>query len=186
MVTTDDQQLAERMRRFRNHGIDADHRQRSATGTWNYQICELGFNYRLSDLHCSLGMSQLRKLPGGLLRRQEIATEYDRYFVQLDGVEPLHLKGEVSHGYHLYVVKILDGDRDRIFSRLRKIGIGVNVHYLPVYLHEFYKHEFAAREGLCLVSERVFSTILSLPIFPGMTEDDVQTVIDALGENLSV
>ncbi|MCK5795521.1 MAG: DegT/DnrJ/EryC1/StrS family aminotransferase, partial [Anaerolineales bacterium] len=89
MVTTDDLQLAQWLRQFRNHGIDVDHRQRAANGTWHYQMCNLGFNYRLSDLHCSLGVSQLGKLPGWISRRQEIAAEYNRCFADHAGIEPL-------------------------------------------------------------------------------------------------
>ena len=186
MVTTDDLQLAQWLRQFRNHGIDVDHRQRAANGTWHYQMCNLGFNYRLSDLHCSLGVSQLGKLPGWISRRQEIAAEYNRCFADHAGIEPLVGNADTSHSYHLYVVRVVGADRDLLLSRLRESGIGANVHYLPVYQHEYYRAKFVDYEGSCLVAEQAFGEILSLPIFPAMTNEDVRVVVEAIRKNLPV
>ena len=182
IITTDDPALAQRMKIFRNHGITSDHRRRERQTSWFYEMVDLGYNYRLTDFQCALGMSQLQKLPQWVKRRQEIAAFYDKAFSNLPAVEPLNVSPGVSHAYHLYVVRLdlkaLSGDRQAIFERLRSQGIGVNVHYLPVHLHPFYRQRFGTGPGLCPVAEAAYEQILSLPIFPKMGDDDLQYVID--------
>jgi perosamine synthetase len=181
MVTTDDPELARRMRVFRNHGITTDHRQRAQAGSWSYEMVDLGFNYRLSDLQCALGASQLRKLPGWVRRRQEIAHRYDAAFAGLSGVRPLAVRPEVSHAYHLYVVRLADAAaRQRAYAALRAGGIGANVHYVPVHLHPYYHRRLGTAPGLCPVAEAAAERILSLPIFPSMSDADADDVIRAL------
>ena len=181
VITTDDQELAQRMRIFRNHGITTDHRQRESKGSWFYEMTELGYNYRITDFQCALGLSQLRKLPGWIRRRQEIARRYDEAFRNISGMQPLKVRQGVSHGYHLYVVKLelerFKIDRAGIFQALRAEGIGVNIHYIPVHLHPYYRYNFNTRPGLCPVAEAAYERILTLPIFPAMTEKDVEDVI---------
>ena len=181
LVTTADAELARRLRVFRNHGITSDHRQRESAGSWFYEMVDLGFNYRLTDFQCALGMSQLRKLDGWVERRQQIAARYDRAFAETTAVRPLSVRAEVSHAYHLYVIRLnterLRVDRARIFAALRAEGIGVNVHYIPVHLHPFYRHRFDTAPGLCPVAEAAYEQILSLPLFPQMTESDTDDVI---------
>jgi perosamine synthetase len=183
-VTTADPALAARMRTFRNHGITVDHRQRSAQGSWIYEIVELGYNYRLTDIQSALGLSQLGKLPARIVRRQAIAEEYTRAFASIPEVRPLVLRGDVSHAYHLYVVRFdtarLTCDRAMVFGALRREGIGVNVHYIPVHLHPFYRQRFGHGPGLCPVAEAAYDEIVSLPMFPGMTAGDVRDVIEAV------
>ncbi|WP_422931561.1 UDP-4-amino-4,6-dideoxy-N-acetyl-beta-L-altrosamine transaminase [Singulisphaera sp. PoT] len=183
-ITTDDSELARRMRLFRNHGITTDHRQREKQGRWSYEMVDLGFNYRLSDIQCALGMSQLRKLPDWIARRQEIARQYDEAFRAMPGVNPLERREDVSHAYHIYVVRFdpnfLNTDRGTLFSALRAEGIGVNVHYIPVHLHPFYRERFGTRPGLCPVAEAAYEQVLSLPIFPAMSDRDVEDVIVAV------
>jgi perosamine synthetase len=175
LVATDNPEYAGRMRRFRNHGITTDHRQREQAGSWYYEMTDLGFNYRITDLQCALGISQLRKLPDWVARRQAIAAGYDRALADLEGVRPLAVREGVSHAYHLYVVRV--ADRARVFAALRAEGIGVNVHYLPVHLHPYYRRRFGTGPGLCPVAEAAYQQILSLPIFPGMTDGDRDEVI---------
>lgn len=181
VITTNDSSLAQRMRVFRNHGITTDHRQREAQGSWFYEMTDLGFNYRLTDFQCALGMSQLPKLAGWITRRQEIARKYDMAFDETEFVTPLKVKDYVSHAYHLYVVKLslekLSVDRGGVFSALRAEGIGVNVHYVPVHLHPFYQKRFGTSRGLCPVAETAYGQILSLPMFPRMNDDDIEDVI---------
>ena len=179
MVTTDDPALAERMRRFRNHGIATDHRQREKTGSWFYEMTELGFNYRLSDLQCALGISQFRKLSGWIERRREIARMYDEAFAGLPAVRPLQTAPDVGHAYHLYVVRVSD-DRARVFADLRREKIGVNVHYVPVHLHPYYQQQFGTGRGLCPVAEHAYEEIISLPMFAGMSAGDVHDVVAAV------
>jgi len=185
-VTTDDPQLARRMRIFRNHGITTDHRQRQAKGSWLYEMVDLGFNYRLTDIQCALGISQLPKLPGWICRRQAIAQRYDGAFAHIPSVRPLAVRPEVSHAYHLYVIRLelerLQVDRAAVFSALRAEGIGVNVHYIPVHLHPYYRRTFGTAPGDCPVAEAAYERILSLPIFPTMTDEDSDDVIRAVGK----
>jgi perosamine synthetase len=181
MVTTDNADFAQRMRVFRNHGITTEHRQREQQGTWFYEMVDLGFNYRISDFQCALGISQLRKLPGWVLRRQEIARRYNEAFAGRPAISPLAVRDDVSHGYHLYVIRV-DFERHgmtrvRAMADLRSCGIGTQVHYIPVHLHPYYRQRFGTGPGLCPVAEAAYERILSLPIFPGMTDSDVDRVI---------
>ncbi|MEX0716127.1 MAG: DegT/DnrJ/EryC1/StrS family aminotransferase, partial [Planctomycetaceae bacterium] len=177
-IATDDDELNRRLRLFRNHGITTDHRQREATGSWYYEMVELGYNYRLSDIHSALGLSQLRKLPRFLERRREIARRYDEAFAGSPNIRPLARRDEAQHAYHLYVVRL--SDRDAGFAELRGQGIGVNVHYMPVHLHPFYRNRFGTGPGLCPVAEEAYRHIVSLPIFPGLSDEGQTRVIAAL------
>ncbi|MGV8081455.1 MAG: UDP-4-amino-4,6-dideoxy-N-acetyl-beta-L-altrosamine transaminase [Syntrophales bacterium] len=181
MITTDDPELARRMRTFRNHGITTDHRERQSMGAWFYEMVDLGYNYRLTDFQCALGISQLSKLADWIGRRRWIASRYDEALASVSGICPLSVRPEVAHAYHLYVVR-LAGDRDLVFRRLRERGIGVNVHYVPVHLHPYYKKRFGTGPGLCPVAEEAYGQILSLPLYPGMTAEDVERVIGDLKE----
>ncbi len=183
MVTTDDAELAQRMRIFRNHGITTDHRQRAERGGFFYEMQELGYNYRLNDIQCALGLSQLKKLPAFVQRRRQIAAGYDTAFASIDAVQPLAVRPEVEHSYHIYVVRFdtvkLGVSRAAIFAALRAENIGVNVHYIPVHLHPFYRRTLGTREGLCPVAEAAYDCILTLPIFPAMSDQDADDVIAA-------
>jgi perosamine synthetase len=185
MVVTAQEALAERMRCFRNHGISTDFKQREQHGTYFYEMQELGFNYRLSDLQCALGISQLGKLSHFIERRLQIAAHYDRTLGEM-GVRPLARLGGAFHTYHLYVVQLdlarWRVDRDQVYRALRAEGIGVGVHYIPVPLHPYYQRAHGTRTGQCPAAEAAYQRILSLPIFPAMTEGDVGDVIEALGK----
>lgn len=184
VVTTDDAQLARRMRSFRNHGIESTARERTAQGTWHYEMTELGYNYRLSDIQCALAHSQLRKLTAWVERRREIAARYDEVVAGLHGIRPQTPRPDVAHAYHLYVVQSFAPapPRDVLFDRLRAAGIGVNVHYIPVHLHPYYRRRLGTAAGLCPVAEAASQRLLSLPIFPKMTDADVDRVAAALVE----
>jgi perosamine synthetase len=186
VITTDDSRWAQRMRTFRNHGIVSDHRQREASGSWFYEMTELGFNYRLSDLQCALGLNQLKKLPAWVKRRQEIARRYDEAFAEIGAVSPLRTRPDVSHAGHLYVVRLETEQwrvgRGEVFKALRAEGIGVNVHYVPVHLHPFYRERFGTGTGDCPVAEAAYEQILSLPVFPRMSDEDVEDVVNAVGK----
>ncbi|MGH9775331.1 MAG: UDP-4-amino-4,6-dideoxy-N-acetyl-beta-L-altrosamine transaminase [Candidatus Acidiferrales bacterium] len=184
MVTCEDSRRAAAMRSFRNHGIDRDSQKRVAERSHGYQMTALGFNYRLTGLQCALGLSQLRKLQESVERRQDIAAQYDAAFEEIPGAKPLHKRAEVSHAYHLYVVRLeaarLAGARDEICWALEAEGIGTNVHYPPVHLHPFYRNRFGTCEGLCPVAEKAYREIVTLPLFPSMTDGDVADVIEAV------
>lgn len=181
MVTTDDADFAESMRRFRNHGITTDHRQRESRGSWHYEMTGLGYNHRLTDIQCALGLSQLKKLPAFIKRRQKIAAMYDKAFFDIEDVTPIRVEPGVSHAYHLYVVKLAHRlDRNRLFKVLRERGIFTNVHYSPVHLHPFYRKTHKTHAGQCPVSESASEQILSLPMYPGLSDHEIRTVIEVL------
>lgn len=186
MVVTRNKEMAFHMRRFRSHGIDADHLKRQQEGTWYYEMVELGFNYRISDIQCALGISQLRKLPRWLERRRAIACMYNDFLQGVEGVQSLKVRMEVGHAYHLYPVQLSSSlSREKVFRAMREAGIGVNVHYLPVHLHPFYRQRFATAQGLCPVAEKAYENLLSLPMYQGLTDVDVQRVIHVLLEVLN-
>jgi perosamine synthetase len=184
MVTTDDPELARRMRMFRNHGIATDFRQREERGSWFYEMVELGYNYRVTDFQCALGLRQLAKLPVWIARRREIASAYDRALADLPEVKPLRVRPEVGHAFHLYVVQLqlerLKVDRARIFEALRAENIGVNVQYIPVHLHPFYRRRLGTGPGDCPEAEEAYERLLTLPLFPAMSYSDVADVVGAL------
>jgi perosamine synthetase len=189
MITTENPEFARRMRLFRNHGITSDHHQREARGAWFYEMVDLGYNYRITDVQCALGLSQLRKLPQWVTRRQQIARQYHTAFRELPALRPLSVRPEVTHAYHLYVVRlvqeVLSAPRNVIFKALLAEGIGVNVHYIPVHLHPFYKTHFSTTVGMCPVAEAAYDCLLTLPLFPAMTDRDSGDVIRAANKVLS-
>ena len=180
MAITGDAAMAAHMRRFRNHGIDSDHRSREAAGAHAYDMAELGFNYRLPDVQCALGLAQLKRLSGWVAARQRIAGLYDEALASLAEAVPLKTHADRTNAHHLYVVRLMEGiDRDRVFARLRADGIGANVHYAPVYLHSHYA-KLGYKPGLCPAAEAVSRRILTLPMFQAMTVADVNRVVGAL------
>ena len=180
MAVTDDAQMAAHMRRFRNHGIDSDHRSREAAGAHAYDMVELGFNYRLPDVQCALGLAQLKRLDEWVAARQRVAALYDVALAGMAEAVPLKTRADRSNAHHLYVVALMDGiDRDQVFARLRADGIGANVHYAPVYLHSHYQ-KLGYKPGIAPVAEAMAKCILTLPMFPAMREADVARVVAAL------
>ncbi len=188
MTLTDNEALALRAKRFRNHGIDRDHRLREQEGDFAYHMEELGFNYRLTDMQCALGRSQLGKLGWFIERRTALAAAYDRSLADLPLVHPLCVRPDVRHAWHLYVVRIdfqaAGLTRREAFRLLREAGIGANVHYLPVYLHPWYQRTYGTCPGLCPVAEAAYASLLSLPLHPAMELDDVTRVTASLSEIL--
>jgi perosamine synthetase len=184
MVVCDDARKAAFLRSFRNHGIDREHQQRSEQNAYEYDMARLGFNYRLTDFQCALGLSQLRKLASFVARRQAIAAQYDAAFGEMKEIRPLRRRGNVQHAYHLYVVRLntskLAANRAEICRALAAEGIGVNVHYKPVHLHSFYRERFGTHPGLCPTAEAAYDGLLSLPMFHGMSDSDVAMVTAAV------
>ncbi len=189
MVTTDRADLAESLRRFRNHGISSDARQRQASGQWHYEMVALGFNYRLTDIACALGLSQMKRLEANLARRREIGARYTAAFRELSGVFTPKVRPDVNPAWHLYPIRVnpaqLNADRAHIFRALRAENIGVNVHYIPVHLHPYYRDRFGYQAGEYPVAEAAYEQLISLPMFHGMSDQDVQDVIAALTKVMS-
>jgi perosamine synthetase len=184
MIVTDNKELDSRLRLFRNHGIATNFRQREKQGSWIYEMVDLGYNYRITELQCALGISQLKKLPKWIACRQSIAQRYEKAFAELPEIIPQTLNKGVSHGYHLYSVQLdldkLKCTRAEIYSKLRHEGIGVNVHYIPVHFQPFYHKRFGLNKGHCRVTEAAYERMITLPLFPTMSEDEVDTVITAV------
>jgi len=184
MVVTRDAELARRLRMFRNHGIDSDARDRQAAGQWHYEMLELGFNYRLSDIMCALGLSQLRRLAPNLARRRSIAAIYNRHFSDLPGVKLLRQREDVEHAWHLYPIRLerslLRVGRKEVFAALRAEGMGINVHYIPVHLHPYYRKTLGTGPGMFPVAEGAYEELVSLPMYHGMSDDQVSKVVGAV------
>lgn len=183
MVTTDNRDYAEALRKFRSHGISSDARQRQSEGQWHYEMVLLGFNYRLTDIACALGISQLKRLEANLTRRREIASRYASAFRDLPITLPAVRDG-VNPGWHLYPIRLrleeLSATRGEIFRALRAENIGVNVHYIPVHLHPYYRERFGYRRGDYPVAEDAYERLISIPMFHAMSDRDVEDVISAL------
>jgi UDP-4-amino-4,6-dideoxy-N-acetyl-beta-L-altrosamine transaminase len=184
MVTTDRTDCAQALRRFRNHGISSDARQRQAEGQWRYEMVLLGFNYRLTDFACVLGLSQLKRLEANLLRRREIAARYAAAFRDLAGVIPPAVRVGVNPAWHLYPIQLslerLSANRAQVFRALRAENIGVNVHYIPVHCHPYYRDRFGYRRSEYPIAEDAYERLISLPMFHGMSDQDVEDVIAAV------
>ena len=183
-VVTDEPELARRLRIFRNHGITTEARERQEAGDWFYEMVDLGYNYRLTDIQCALGLSQMDKLDDWLARRRDIAKRYDRAFAELPEVVIPVMKEDRISAWHLYVIR-LDPERLRVgraevFAALRAENIGVNVHYIPVHLHPYYRKRFGYKRGDYPMAEAAYNQLITLPIFPRMTDGDGQDVIDAV------
>lgn len=184
MVTTDNPQFADTLRMFRNHGISSNARDRQSAGQWHYEMVLLGFNYRLPDIACALGLRQLHKLDANLKRRREIADCYLRAFADMPGIELPHVRPEALPAWHLFPIRVnadkLRATRDEMFRALRAENIGVNVHYIPVHLHPYYQQNLGYHRGEFPVAEQAYDSLISLPMFHGMTDHDVEDVITAM------
>jgi UDP-4-amino-4,6-dideoxy-N-acetyl-beta-L-altrosamine transaminase len=184
MVTTDNAGFAETLRKFRNHGISSNARDRQREGQWHYEMVLLGFNYRLTDIACALGLAQLAKLDANLARRREIAAKYTTALSTVPGISVPGVRTDVLPAWHLYPIRLelakLSVGRAEIFRALRAENIGVNVHYIPVHLHPYYKERFGYRGGEFPVAEAAYEGLISLPMFRGMSDGDVDDVIAAV------
>ncbi len=190
VITANDAKLAERLKLFRSHGINSDARQRQQEGGWYYEMIALGYNYRLTDIGAVLGLSQLKRLDANLARRRAIAARYTEAFAELPGVIAPRVRANVEPAWHLYPIRIdrqhLTTDRAEIFRALRAENLGVNVHYVPVHLHPYYRERFGYRGGEYPIAEAAYENLISLPMFHAMTDDDVQDVICAVEKVIGV
>lgn len=203
MIVTDNEELYRRLVLYRSHGITRDHelmqeyQDRAENsdvpeiaaaaemlqedvkdpGGWYYQQLELGYNYRITDIACALGASQMNKLDGFLKRRREIAARYDEAFKNIQQIQTPWQQEGCESGWHLYMIQSLKRDRRELFDGLRKAGIGVNVHYIPVYRHPYYQRNGYA--GVCCPNaEQFYERAVSLPIYPQLTDKQQDYVID--------
>lgn len=197
-ITTNDPKLHERLRRLRNHGMSRDpgtfvdrDQAFDATGRanpWYYEMAEPGYNYRASDINCALGLSQLRKLDRLAARRREIVTAYDRRFAEFpENVRPVPRRPHSEPVWHLYALliewtRLKDCDRAGAMRALADRGIGTQVHYLPVHRQPYYRERYGRQE--LKGADEYYRRALSIPLFPAMTEDDVNRVVNTLAEVL--
>ncbi|WP_048068127.1 UDP-4-amino-4,6-dideoxy-N-acetyl-beta-L-altrosamine transaminase [Methanospirillum hungatei] len=184
IVTTNNREFAAAMKRFRSHGITKDpellHKNE---GQWYYEMQDLGYNYRITDIQCALGLSQLEKLERFVKRRNEIARMYDEAFRGNEKlVNPPKPPQNSRHAYHLYPVCFTGVDRKKIFMDLREIGIFCQVHYIPVHLQPYYRERFGYHDGDFPVAENFYQSEISLPMFPAMSDEDVERVIVGVQE----
>ncbi len=181
MVTTNNSDFAQRLREVRNHGIDSDARARQAAGHWHYEMTTLVFNYRLTDIACALGLAQLPRLSANLARRRAIAVRYGKALATVPSLTLPIVAADVTSAWHLYPVRVdASIDRAEVFNALRAEGLGVNVHYIPVHLHPYYRSRFGYRGGEFPIAETASGRLISLPMFHGMTDEDVDDVIFAV------
>jgi UDP-4-amino-4,6-dideoxy-N-acetyl-beta-L-altrosamine transaminase len=175
-ITTNCQNLAKKISLLRTHGITRQAAEMTKTdGPWYYEMVDLGFNYRISDILCALGASQMSRLSGNIARRQEIAN---RYFAELQDL-PIELPtvaSGVKHAWHLYVIRV--AERLGLYNHLRECGIAPQVHYLPIHQHPYYIARYGRQSHP--VSDKVYQTCLSLPMFHGLTDHDQSAVIAAI------
>lgn len=186
MVTTNEESLYQKMMLFRTHGITRDQAQLTQSeGPWYYEQQCLGYNYRLTDLQCALGISQMKRLDEFINRRREIVKKYDTAFNEIKEITTPFEAEYSNSGWHLYVIRLkldlLKATRREIFEALQAENIGVNVHYIPVYYHPYYK-ELGYKKGLCPNAEKLYDEMITLPLFPKMTDQDVNDVITAVNK----
>lgn len=186
IITTNHQEFYEKLTLFRSHGIcKTDYSIEQ--GDWYYEMTELGFNYRMTDMQAALGLSQMKKLDRFISRRRELAALYNEKLTNIPGVILPEQLGETRSGWHLYMIQldpsIIQTSRRKIFDEMRALNIGVHVHYIPVYWHPYYQR-LGYPKGLCPIAEKWYTQAMTLPLHPGMTDVDVGDVVKALGDVL--
>jgi perosamine synthetase len=185
MATTENAEYAERMRILSLHGISKDaYKRYTAEGSWRYEILDLGYKYNMTDLQAALGLAQLAKCDFMRQKRAKLAARYSSALASTDAYITPVVSADVDHAWHLYVLEVntdvLSISRDRIIEELKQRDIGTSVHFIPLHTHPFYQRSLGYRDGQFPHAERHFEGAISLPIFPAMTEDDADRVIEAL------
>ncbi len=175
MILTDNKNFYEKLKVLRSHGII----KKPEKGGWYYEIENPSFNFRITDIQCALGISQLKKIDSFIKRRREIVVIYNKSFKNIKEIIIPIQKDPAKSSWHLYPIQIKGLDRKKVFEDLRKMGIGVQVHYMPLHLHPFYKKEFDYKLGDFPIAERYYKRAITLPLFPKMTDKDIERVIYA-------
>lgn len=185
IATTCNPEIYNRMKLFRSHGITREQEALVDTeqGSWYYEQQLLGYNYRLTDIQAALGTSQLHKIEQFISRRREIVARYNEAFKEIEGLIIPYEKEDRKSGSHIYIIRFdleqFTATRREIFDALKAEKIGVNVHYIPVYYHPYYR-ELGYQRGICPVAEKVYEEMITLPLFPAMTDQDIADVIEAV------
>lgn len=185
MILTNNLALAKKCRLLRSHGITSELDEfdaRPQSEIWNYQQVDLGFNYRMTDIHAALGLSQMSRLNDFVIMRRSLARRYDEMLSSLPLLTP-HQDSDSYSAYHLYVIRLQTGElkkgQRQVYDELREMGVLVNLHYIPIYLHPYYM-EMGFKRGYCPEAESYFSQALSLPLYPGLSDEDQDRVVISL------
>lgn len=189
VVVTNSKELYEKMILFRSHGITRNSDLMIENqGPWYYEQIDLGYNYRLTDIQSALGLSQIKKLDDFIFKRREIVNKYNEAFRDLKEIVTPFENEYSKSGHHIYVLLLnldkLKCGRKEIFEALQAENIGVNVHYLPVYLHPYYK-KLGYKKGECPVAEDIYNRMITIPLFPSMSDKDIKDVIEAVKKVLN-
>lgn len=178
MIMTNDEKLYERLVLFRSHGITRDEKLMTRNeGGWYYQQLELGYNYRITDIQCTLGVSQMRKLDRFVGRRRELVARYNNAFADVEGIICPYQAEGCNNSWHLYVVQV--PNRKEVYDKLKKAGINANVHYIPVYMHPYYRANGYA-DVCCSKAEQLYTHMISLPLYPDLTNEEQDYVIEKM------
>jgi len=185
MMTTENAEVADRVRMLSMHGISKDaYKRYTAEGSWRYEILDVGYKYNMTDIQAALGLAQLAKSDVLRAKRDRVAGVYTAALSSLDAYETPAVPVDVQHAWHLYVLKVnpdaLSISRDRVIEELKKRGIGTSVHFIPLHTHPYYQQKLGYRTGQFPHAENHFEHAISLPLFPGMTNDDTERVVEAL------
>ena len=178
VIVTNDETYYKKLLQFRSHGIEVTD-YAAEQGGWYYEMTDLGYNYRMTDLQAALGVSQLKKLDQFIAKRQQIVDRYTKAFQdEANIVTPKQLM-DTQSGWHLYMIQLENVDRKQVFNAMRAANIGVHVHYIPVYWHPYYR-ELGYDRGLCPVAEEWYEKALTLPIHPSLTDEHINRVVSEL------
>ena len=180
MIVTNDEEFYKRLVLFRSHGITRDESMMLKNeGGWYYEQLDLGYNYRITDIQCALGVTQLTKLDSFVARRRELVERYNKAFSEVAGVKTPYMKAECNSSWHLYVIQV--EARKEVFDKLREAGVGVNVHYIPVYKHPYYQKN-GYSDVCCEKAENLYQRMISLPLYPDLTDEQQDYVIEKVIE----
>lgn len=186
MITTNNKDLYDKLIQFRNHGITKEPEKYfyESEGLWHQEQQFLGYNYRMTDIQAALGISQLKKIDNFVERRLEIAEIYNQELAEIDWIKLPYQKANRVSSWHLYVIQVdeekLGKSRKEVFDYLRSKGIGVQVHYMPVYWHPYYQELGYYERGLCVESEKLYERIISLPLYIDLHNNDISYILKQL------
>ena len=182
MITTNSRELYEKLKILRNHGITKNPKQfvNKSDGPWYHEMQELGYNYRITDFQCALGLNQLKRLETFVRKRRKIADKYTKTFEDDKNIEIIKQSKDVLNPHHLYIIKVKDKKiRLELFNHLKKNNIFCQVHYIPVYWHPYYK-KLGYKKGLCKQAETFYEKIISIPIYPDLKKTEQNKVINTI------
>ena len=178
IIVTNNEEYYKKLLKFRSHGIEQT-AYAQEQGGWYYEMTELGYNYRMTDLQAALGVSQLKKLDTFIAKRQELAEQYNQALTNVEGIKIPEQLADTQSGWHLYMIQLEHANRKEVFDSMRAANIGVHVHYIPVYWHPYYQ-QLGYERGLCPVAEAWYEKALTLPVHPGITQENINFIIEKL------